>query len=614
MLNAGALILLLAAGTLLVAATFSVREEWDDVRLSDGHKAAVRRAVFSPDGRLLVSADERGQIIVWDFARRQRLTTLTGHTAAIGALAFSPDGRWVVTGDENSAVIVWDAERWTKVTTLGGNSRKVGGLAFSPDGLLLASTSYDPPPGRTILWEVGSWQMLREWSAGTDYGTLLFARKSRLMLSTSNVTWDLDTGWQIDDGFRGWGGNGAAISPDGMRLVGIGLGGSGDVIFSDLIRRKVLARYSVHQDSGRAGTYSPDGRYVATGADDIVLWDATTQTKLARFGYPAIVWSLVFSPDGRWLVSTHGDGAILLWDVADRRLVADFNEHGAAVRAVAYSRDGKKIASASEDRSIIVWDAENRQKEAVLLGHNTRVTAVAFSPDGTWLASCDQDGFIIIWDMARLQPRLRLKQAASSYCLAISPDGRRIVSGHVVFESADGREVFDLSNYPGYSEIYGQAFSADGRRLASVAASGRLFLFETGSWRLLNQVELATESLISVNFSPDGKWLVTGEDEGVVRLWSVNPLREAAVIGRHAARVKSVAFSPNGHQVASAGDDKVIALWDVYSRSLVTRIGTHTSPVLSVAFSPDGRHLVSGEQDRSVHVFTLRRTLWGNQF
>jgi WD40 repeat protein len=137
-------------------------------------------------------------------------------------------------------------------------------------------------------------------------------------------------------------------------------------------------------------------------------------------------------------------------------------------------------------------------------------------------------------------------------------------------------------------------------------------VWDTEKWEVIAQSASNEMTPVSVSLSLDGRWLVTGDDEGTVRLWEVGPpLREVALLGRHNARVKSVAFSPDGRQVASAGDDKIIALWDVGQRSLVTYVGAHAAPVLAVAFSPDGRRIVSGEHDHSVRLYTRHRTLWG---
>src|SRR5262249_19121257 len=219
-------------------------------------------------------------------------------------------------------------------------------------------------------------------------------------------TWDLTTGQPSPSEFDStWSAGNAVFSPDGKRLVSIG--SDGKVIFADRRRRSVLKSYPAHQDNGRAVAWSPDGRLVATGAENVILWDAVTMRKIAPLEYSSVVWGLAFSPDGRWLVSTHGDGAVLVWDMVERRLAANFNEHSGQVGAVAFAPDGKRVASASEDRTVIVWDATTGRKEMTLAGHDARVALVAFAPGGDWLASADWDGKVIIWDLAQRRPRMR---------------------------------------------------------------------------------------------------------------------------------------------------------------------------------------------------------------
>jgi WD40 repeat protein/serine/threonine protein kinase len=610
--KAGLQILLVAAVTMVVAAVMSINETWEERIPRDGHTAAVRRAVFSPDGRLLVSVGEDKQVIVWDFVRRQRLKTLTDHSGWVTSAAFSPDGKLFATTSHDKTVIVWDAERLEKIRVLGDHRAAVNAVSFSTDGRLLATGSADND-NRIILWDTLRWEKVREIANGSAYSPILFSLDNRTII-TSHGQWDLDTAQRIAEVEVG---NWVALSPDGKLMVAIKP--NGEVFFHKLLRpgdaagNRVLAHPRGHQDHGRAVVFSPDGKVVATGSENILLWDAATMEKLGRFECDSIVWGLAFSPDGRWLVSTHADGAVLVWNVTERKCEASLSAHSDAVRAVAYSPDGQRVASAGEDRSIIVWDAASGRKEAVLNGHQTRVIGVVFSPDGEWLVSSDQDAYLIRWDLGSGQSRWRIRSAnPDNVCLAISPDGRFLAVRPGIYETDGGQPVLDRSSaehIPALGHMESAAFSRDGRRLAFVAGN-EVWVLEADGWRAVGSQQNGNVPLVSLSFSPDSRYLVTGSTDGTILLWEADPLRLIAKVGNHAARIKSLSFSPDG-TLASSGDDKMIALWDLKGRELITRIGTHTSPVYAIAFSPDGRQLVSGEHDRSLRLYTRHRTLWG---
>lgn len=602
------------------AAVFSMQDDWnsDEKIFRSGHTAAVRRAVFSPDGKTMISVSEDLSVMVWDFATRKLLKTLSGHTGSVNSVAFSPDGKWFATGSSDKTVRVWDAEKLEKITDLTAHRSEVRAVAFSPNGKWLASSSSGEEAAgsdfRTILWEAGRWEKVQEIPQGLTYGPILFSPDSRLLI-TSQVQWELSNGNQKlpqDEKWGGW--NWAALSPDARLLVGTG--GDGVVSFRRLENSpylsgsELLQRVRAHQDWGRTVAFSPDGKLVATGAENIALWDTTTRQLLGRYLADTGVWGLTFSPDGTWLVSTHSDGSIRVWNMAERRATVGFGGHDDIVQAVAYSPDGKRIASAGEDGAVHLWQTDTRQKEVVLIEHKTRVTNLVFSPDGTWLVSLDQDGWLIRWNLEQHQQTWKIQGHNASDCLAISPNGKWLANVWSIFDADTGGKVFRFLDKPqGPGAMGTAAFSADGKYLAT-ADNTFVRLVETQSWRLLAQQEEGTVPITRISFSPDGSQLVTGNTDGALVLWKARPLQKLANLGRHATRIRSLAFSPDGRTLATAGNDKKVLLWDVRSPKLLAAIGTHAANVASLAFSPDGKRLVTGEQDRTVRVYTRHRKLW----
>ncbi|OQW92643.1 MAG: hypothetical protein BWK78_01060 [Thiotrichaceae bacterium IS1] len=113
--------------------------------------------------------------------------------------------------------------------------------------------------------------------------------------------------------------------------------------------------------------------------------------------------------------------------------------------------------------------------------------------------------------------------------------------------------------------------------------------------------------VMSIAFNPNGQWLASGSEDGVVRLWSLtDEKREEKRFTGHLGAISSVVFSPDSQLLASAAlEDEKIHLWNVAQGREIKLLQGHTGPVLSLAFSPDGKYLASGSQDRTMIVWEV---------
>ena len=342
------------------------------------------------------------------------------------------------------------------------------------------------------------------------------------------------------------------------------------------------------------------------------------------------ITSLVYTPDGKTLISSGFDGSLRFWDIPQGKERAKIQAHKNGIYAIALSPDGKFIASAGGDRLVRLWDLDKAREIRTAEGHLKEVVAVAFSPDGKTLASGSYDKTIRIWEAAtgkELHVLRRHENWVTS--LAFSPDGKGLASGGIVpFETnffkgntqGDKVRIWDyvagkqLEQLP----IKGSrvAFSPDGKYLASggmyidldPTGKGNLRVgkdsFDSGSritlWDMKEHKEhiRISEYWTGIAFSRDGKYLATywggrphpggmllgHENKSVgIHLWDpasgkeilhfTTPKQEADKkdvnpLLRLQEGPTALAISPNGAQLASGNGEGKIEFWDLTPEQL----------------------------------------------
>ena len=178
----------------------------------------------------------------------------------------------------------------------------------------------------------------------------------------------------------------------------------------------------------------------------------------------------------------------------------------------------------------------------------------------------------------------------------------------------DARERNLLQGHEGW--VNSVAFSPDGKTIVSGGDDGILRLWDITSGKAIGQPFKGHEgSVISVAFSPDGKTLVSGGQDGTLRLWDTSGKAIGQPFKGHESSIKSVAFSPDGKTIVSGGEDKTVRLWDITSGKAIGQpFKGHEGSVISVAFSPDGKTLVSSGIDGTLRLWDTSGKAIGQPF
>ncbi|MEV4639219.1 WD40 repeat domain-containing protein [Actinoplanes sp. NPDC049548] len=474
------------------------------------------------------------------------------------------DGRleFLVTTAEGEKAIV-DAGTGAIRCVLSGATDDVGRGVPSPDGRLLAAPSWKTRRQPIPIWSTTDGVQRAVVPSGGWISSVVFLPGGARCLITGDDTtkvWDFATEavvLEID-------GDEVAVSPDGNRVAVTG-DDAAVVIYSTATWEPLVTL----EDAGSVNTmaFSPDGTYLATGHTDdsvIRMWDSWS----GRFdhdlsGVTREVHALAFSADGRRL-TTVTDDEVRIWEIAGERPAYRLPASDCAVNTVAYSPGGGVLAVA-DDETVRFFDATTASPAGALEPTGSPVLALAFAPGGGMLATACEDGTVHLWGAGREHVGVLDGHGRPAWYAAFHLDGRHLVVADdetvCLWDTTTGQFVLHLAE-PG-NRVDAVALAPDGRGYAiGTDRSDSLAVYRAAG------TEPATpfsDTVSCMAYSPDGALAVGSEENTVHILKDPGSGDWNGFLNGHAGQVRSLAYSPDGRLLAVGCDNGTVHLWDAAS-------------------------------------------------
>jgi WD40 repeat protein/serine/threonine protein kinase len=547
----------------------SSARELAEARVTDSELEQGRSALFhdEPDAAIhLGRAYQRGDHspsteFMLARALQPRLAEQARFSSTFGRMwsaAFSPDGRQIVTTDDRAAQ-VWDARTYRRIFTLF-HGDTVYQARYSLDGTRLVTVGGD---GTVKIWDAATGELgheLRRDGVRLRYFIAALSPDGKLVAALDakgNVAhvWDTITGALVadirNDGMES---PSLAFSSDGRWLATTG----GDNVHV-LDTRTWKAALIVRGPRIHRLAFDPTGAHLLTGSTtgDAAIWSIPSGARVRHLrDVGESVDAVAFSPDGQLVVAASRDGTVQVWRARSGELQSHLNPRHSKIVAVEFDRTSRRVLAAGAAGAVVVLDASQGVPDAVLEGPPNVIVA-HFDPSSNRVVGASLDGTAWVWDATSQYHRWGVPRVNDDCGIVTTPepDHRFIAVGcrdraTRIWDTAHDQLVAEL---PSVSHVEGDftsafpAVSTEGDR-AAIARGNTVEVYELPGGRMLRTIAHGA-AVNAVAFAPKQRAVVSGSVDGSLFITRDDGTRIALPTSQ--GGIDAAAFLPDGRLVSS---------------------------------------------------------------
>uniref|UniRef100_A0A8C4PYV2 CARD domain-containing protein n=1 Tax=Eptatretus burgeri TaxID=7764 RepID=A0A8C4PYV2_EPTBU len=506
------------------------------------HTGPVYGACFSPNGELVASCGGDGYLKVWKAETGEEHLSVKVHLDLVLSCSFSADGKRIATCSADGTVKVWNAEDGGLTVEYEGHDEDVLHCKFSHDvhEPILASCSKG--------WDIKLWGLKCKQPKATLLGHEEAVRSSCFSPDDLNL---------------------ASCSLDGtLKIWNITSGNEEESVDVSGFLKEVPAALKTDL---KACAWSPDGnKIVVVALNYIIVLHAPTYAfeKLLNTSPESSILSVDFSCDSRLCAVGLSSSAVEIWDIENEELKLDGKGHLAWVHCVTFAPNGAHLLSASDDRIIRIWNLKS--ENVSVHGRLKKCIDVAFPSEDTMLiaAANEDDGLLVLSGETGDRICRATPEKHDVFCCCLNLEGVIMAAG---YEDGD-ITVCDVHTGDVLRELHGHQkcvrkcyFLTQHPYLLSCSDDGSLRMWNLSAGTLIQtfQHHESSSSVLSCDVCLSRKLFASASADKTAMVWSLQQHEAPLTFRGHADCVRCCCFSPDGCLLVTGADDGTIKIWHI---------------------------------------------------